>query len=895
MFNLENAIKEWRKQLDNHPGLEPGYVEELESHLRDRIEYFMDQGLTGEEAFKKASGKMDDAESLADEFHKSRSAAPVAPDWKNQPMFFHLLPNFLKVTLRNFRNNKGYSFINIAGLAVGLACCILIFRYVDFEMKFDRFHDRSDRIYRVVTEVHSPQSSEPNLFSANGWPVGRLLEQKYPEVEKTVYLRTYPDYSIEHEGRYYFEDMMHADENFLEVFSFPLISGNTETALEEPYSIVLTNKLKKKYFGSGAAVGENLVLNDSLNFTVTGVMKDPPRHSHIQFDLLISFSTLEVQMPRITENTGWFNLNMNNYILISREADISALEEKAYNLYMNETGERLKELGYEAYLMLEPIQDVYLKSDIGNPLGPSSDINYVYLLSAIGIFILFIACINFMNLATARSAERAREVGIRKVVGSSRQSLVAQFMTESLLTIVLSLLLSLGIVTWFLSSFNNLTQKQFIVSDFFSGDLLLYYLLFVVVVGILSGIYPALVLSGYQPLRVLKNFQSEARGGTALRKGLVVFQFTISCILIASTLVVLQQLRYMQNQDLGFNKDQVIVMDARQASSQTRSKRYETIKQELLRDPSVHSVTATLATPGRGGWRGQVAYPEGGSAEEAVNSEYLAVDHDYISTLGIEIIAGRDFSKQFQRDAENALIINERAVVDFGWETPDNAVGKKIESPSGYPEGMVIGVVENYHHHGLDQQISPVVMDINPGSFQFFAIRFKSDETTQVIDHIENVWNQFFTGYPFNYFFLDQDFARQYRDEQRLARIFGTFSTLAILIACLGLFGLAAFSARKRKKEIGIRKVLGASAWNVLSLMARDFLLLVSFAFLISGPIAYIAMSNWLQQFANRINLGFGIFLLTGSITLLIAIISVSWQSLHAALQNPVNSIRSEQ
>lgn len=809
-------------------------------------------------------------------------------------MFGQLLPNFLKVTLRNFSRNKGYTLINITGLAIGLACCILIFLYVRHELSYDRFHENSDRIYRVSSEVIPPQTDELQRFPTVGWPVGRTLENNFPGVEEAAHLRGYPNYSILHEGEYHFEDMIHADQAFLDIFSFPFVEGDPEGALAEPYSIVITQDLKQKFFAGQPAVGRELTFEDSLSFTVSGVIENVPRNSHLQFDLLISFATLESQNPQITSGSGWMNLNMHNYLLLNENTDASDLREQIAGLYAEQIGGQLEQMGYEANLRMESLGDIYLRSDFGNSLGPSSDINYVYLLSAIGLFILVIACVNFMNLATARSTERAREVGIRKAMGSSRLALSAQFIAESVLTTLLALAAALGLVSLFLPEFNELTGQQFALAEFFNPAVLPFYILLGLLVGTAAGLYPALVLSGYNPLHVLSHFNVTARGSTAFRKGLVVFQFAISCILILGTLVVLRQLNYMQEQNLGFNSEQVLVMDARQTDGDTVASRYETIKQELSRHPAVETASAALATPGRNGWQGQVAYPEGGSPEESVSTEYLAVDHDYVSTLGLTIVAGRDFSRAFQTDAEESLVVNEAAVEAFGWETPENAVGKRIDSPSGYPAGEVIGVVENYHHHGLQQDIRPIVMDINPGSFRFLALRFQPGSTAGVIDHSEEIWNQFFQGYPMDYFFLDQDFARQYRSERRLSRIFGVFTVLAIFIACMGLFGLATFSARKRAREIGIRKVLGATARNVVMLMTKDFLLLVGIAFLIALPVAYYATEQWLQGFANRIEPGIGLFATTGLIALAVAVISVSWQSLRAAYQNPVNSIRSE-
>jgi len=893
MFDLNKEIKSWRRELERHPGLEPGYIEELESHLRDKIDWLMDDGMSEKEAFHTATEAISDTEELAIEFHKSRSVVDNRPNWREKTSFIHLLPNFLKITLRNFNKHKGYSVINITGLAIGLACCILIFFYVSAELSYDKFHTQGEQIYRLSTTVQSPQSDTPQKIPTVGWPVGRYLADNFPEVEELTYIRSYPDYSIKHDGQYFFEDMMHADASFFDLFSFSLIEGNPETALSDPYSIVITQELKNKFFGNQSAIGQQLILSDSISFTVTGVAQNIPDNSHIQFDVLISFSTLKAQNSQFSTNEGWMNVNMINYVRLNEKVDPSSFQQKTASIYNEEMGKQIKQMGYDVALRMEPLQDIYLRTEFGNQLGPVSNINYVYLLSIIGFFILGIACINFMNLATARSTERAREVGIRKVVGSDKKTLISQFMTESVLISFFALVVALLLISQFLPQFNSLTGKEFHLSAFLSPWMIAGYLLFTIFVGILAGLYPAFVLSGYQPLEVLNSYQINARGGTRFRKVLVVFQFAISCVLIACTLIVKNQLDFMQNQNLGFQKEQVVTLDARRAPGDVMDTRYSTIKQELLRNPAVESASAAFATPGRTGWSGQIAYPGTGSSEDAINTEYLAVDFDYIKTLNLEVVAGRNFSKDFQTDAGDALIINETAVEAFGWKNPENAVGKEIKSPSGFPAGSVIGVVKDYHHHGLEQQIPPLVMDIQPNFYRFFVLRFEPGATQSVIDHMESTWNQFFPGYSFDYFFLDQDFARQYRDEQRLGRIFTIFSVLAIFIACLGLVGLAAFAARKRSREIGIRKVLGATAQNVVMLLAKDFLLLVGMAFLVAAPVSYYAMQQWLQQFPYRTDLGIGVFALTAIILLSIAVVSVLWQSLRAALQNPVNSIRS--
>jgi putative ABC transport system permease protein len=585
---------------------------------------------------------------------------------------------------------------------------------------------------------------------------------------------------------------------------------------------------------------------------------------------------------------------MYNYALLREGTDIKAFATKARGLVMRHASEQLRQFGYELYIGFQPLSDVYLNAGIGNGLGPISNITYVYLLSAIAIFVLFIACINFTNLATARAVERAREVGVRKVIGSTRSALIRQFLSESFLTTVLALLFALVLIIGTLPLFNELANKSFTVHDVFSPQLLAAIILLLVLVSLLAGLYPAFVLSGFKPVQVLKGTFATSAGGTGLRKTLVVVQFAISCSLIICTLVVLGQLRYMQSQDLGFTKEQVLVLDARKAPWAIRHKQYETLKQELKKHTAIKEVSATYSVPGRSGWQGQVVFPEGRPKDQGISVEYMAVDHDFVRTFDLKVIAGRDLSADFTSDEKNALLINETAVKQLGWETPEKAVGRKIESPSGYPEGIVVGVIKDYHQHGLQEKIAPLVMDINSQVFGLFAIRLQTNNITTTIETIQATSKQFFGNYPLDYFFLDDDFARQYDKEVRLTKIFTTFSTLAILIACLGLFGLVAFTTVQRTKEICIRKVLGAPVGSIVVMLSKDFLKLVCIAFVIACPMAWYAMSRWLEDFAYRIDLSWWIFALAGIVALAIAFLTVSFQSVKAALANPVKSLRNE-
>lgn len=897
-FELEKAIKEWRKNLLKHPGIEPGYVEEMESHLRDKIHDLKISGKTDEEAFQQTvKSNFDDPEEIAEQFFQARKSTLTIPPWQNKSWIPTLLPNFLKVTFRNLQRKKAHSFINIFGLSIGLAACLLMIVYINFEMSFDQFHTKKDRIYRVNTVSVTENGAVQGRNVTNSWPVGLILAENYSEIEKVINLRSWPQYSIKHENQYFFENTLIADQSFLDVFDFGWVKGDRSSALSEPFQIVITREMEEKFFGGESSLGQTMVLQDSVQYIVSGVLENIPENSHIQFDLLISFKSWSIAREDYNTNAHWLDLNMRNYVLLKEDAEIDQVQQNIKDIYMAGAGDYFDGLGMRLEPKLEPLTDIYLYS-FGNGLGPKSDINYLYLLGAIAVFILIIACINFMNLSTARSMERAKEVGLRKVVGSDRGMLIRQFLIESMITVIVATIIAVLLALWALPWFNNLTGNSFIYSDLLGLETAISLLLFIIVVGFLSGLYPAFMLSDFKPVQVLKNSFNTSARGAGLRKTLVVFQFTITCFLMICTLVVFQQLNYMQNTDLGFNKEQVLVMDARRAQttsfSTVNNPQYETIKYELLQNQEVRSVSSSLAVPGRNGWRSILAYGEGQEVEERFSIEYLPVDFDYIDFYDLEIIAGRKFEEERGADINSGVIVNEAAVKRFGWNSPKDAIGKHVITINSLLNTPVIGVIKNYHHHGLQEEIQPLVMVVRPGMFQYYAVKYNSNETSNVLEHLRSTWQQFYPGYTFEYFFLDDDYGRQYEQETRLAKVYGTFAGFAIFVACLGLFGLTAFATSKRTKEIGIRKVLGASVSGIFVLVSKEFLILVALAFCLASPAAYWFMTNWLQDFAFRISIGTEVFLITATLVLLISIVTISYKSVRAAMLDPVNSLRSE-
>ena len=893
-FDLEKAIGTWRHALYQRRAFNADDLDELEQHLRDHVEAQLADGSTPEGAYRAALARLGTPGDLIPEYQKvqfgrSKRKASLQTFIVTEIQMFS---NYLKIALRTLKRHKGFTFINLGGLAVGLAACLLIGLYVQDELAFDDHFADSERIYR--------------LGSGTGWPYGRILREEFPEVESLTYLRGWPSYAIKHNQEYLFETMYYADEAFFDIFSYDFRAGNPETALQVPYSVVLSEELAERLYGEAEVLGQEIILGDTLLFTVTGVV-DVPRRSHLQFDFLVSMATMRARSPEGFDQqmaNGWLNLNMVNYLRLKEGVEADAFREKIRDLPMQRAGDFLTNFGSNYTLKLEPLEHVYLSggsdggsinySAGGNMLGPQSDISYVYLLSAVGLFLLLIAAINFVNLSTARSVDRAKEVGVRKAVGSNRGALVRQFLLESMLMSVVAVALAVVLAVVALPYFNDLAARAYTRADFFSVPVLLILLALTVGIGVLAGLYPALALSRFKPVEVLKGRFAAGKRGGRLRQGLVVFQYVVSGVLIVATLVVISQLRFMQGKELGFAAEQVLVLDARQAPGADRWQRGETLRQVLVDHSGVQHASAMWAVPGRTGWRGQLSFPEGWPQGQSIGLEYIGTDHHFAEALGLNFVAGRSFDPAFATDASEAVIINEAAVEAVGWDSPAAAIGKQFTSPgSGKPNGVVIGVVEDFHQHGLQETIQPIMYGVRAGT-GLYALRIDPTQASAVLAHIEQRWGDFFGTYPYSTFFLDQDFARQYAEEQRLLRIFATFAGLTVLIACLGLFGLAAFTVSQRTKEIGVRKVLGATGPQIVLLLSKDFLKLILVAAVVAVPVAYVAMSRWLETFAYRTDLGAAVFLVSSLLLLLIAFTTVSWQALKAARMIPAKSLRYE-
>ena len=812
-----------------------------------------------------------------------------------------MLRNYLTVAFRNLIRHKVHSGISIAGLAIGMACGILIFLFVQYELSYDRFHDRADRIYRVAVERDLFGKEIVNVPRVP-FSMGPALKDAFPEIAQVTRMYTpgLKPYLVAHQDKRFYENsVLSADDHFFEVFTFPFAKGDPKTALAEPNCVVITRDMAEKYFGEEDPIGEVL---DFVDFgekkIVTGVIDNIPHNSHFRFDFLISrkiwFSAQDTEHLSLAYT----------YILLSEQASAHELARKFPEFVRTYSGavmfrEKYRETLFNPYL--QPLTGIYLYSHLPEELGPNRDVADLWLFSSIAFLILIIACVNHMNLATACSANRAKEVGIRKVVGAHRTLLVAQFLGESCLLSCLSLLFAIALAEILLPPFSAFLGKELEMASVGSVPIWLGLTGVVVLVTVLAGGYPAFFLSTFQPVAVLKGALKMGSGGRMFRKTLVIFQFGISISLIALTSAMYSQLTYMKHKRLGFDKDQLIVAPLKEFGES----RVPLVKEELSRHHGILGITGVSDVPGRDIGTHRYTFADGRGSQE-FEWKTLFVDYDFIKTLGIELKYGRDFLKQFAADKREAFILNETAVKQLGWV---DAVGVQVEAPYLQEwKGSVIGVVQDFHFRSLHHRIEPVVLRIHPSATvpRGSSKGTRTSTTGQIVVrvHPENIpgtlaflkqkWAEFSPRYPLEYSFLNEDFEAMYRTETRLSQIFGIFSLLAIFIACLGLFGLASFVAESRTKEIGIRKVLGATASSIVLLLSKDFLKPVAMANLIALPVSYFAMEDWLKAFAYRVDLSIGVFVLVGMLALSIALLSVGCQAMKAALSRPVNTLRYE-
>lgn len=800
-----------------------------------------------------------------------------------------------KVAWRNLVKKKAYSFINIFGLGLGIACCILIFMYVKDELSFDNYHTKKERIYRVV-HGESSKDSKPGEAAYPPWvwgnaPIGRALEQEFPEIDKVVQFSGRSDILLTYGVNKYQEDgVFFMDSTAFDVFSWKMLRGNPKTALEVPYSIVLTETTARKYFGNEDPLGkvlkgsESAGRSDAGDYTVTGVIEDIPANSHFRFNALLSMSTFRKSRPDIFDEWGY--VDFYTYFLVNEQFNPAAFKQKVPAFLKRQTNDP----NSKYVINIEPLKDVYLRTSAERQPGETGSLPNLYVFSLIGAFILLIAMINFMNLSTARSLERAKEVGIRKSIGADQRSLITQFLGESLLIVFLSTLVAFILVIIALPNISSVTGKELTIQQFLHWETMLLLAGLMIFIGVAAGSYPALVLSRFNPVLILKGVMKTNTGGINLRRALVVFQFTLSIALIAGTIIVYSQMNHLLDKDLGFDKEQMLVLDYNY--DEVVNSKSELLKQELQKNPAVKSVAFSRSVPGS-------MYPNAGTVIETPSGEMKMIGQpifqvgiDFIKHFDLKLVAGRGYSREYPTDSSQALVINEAAAAQYGYTNPADIIGKRFEQWGD--SGVVIGVVKNFNYTSLHRNIEPLTLPFEAYASRYLSIKIAPGDAASTIRSVEQVWRKLAPHRPFLYSFLDDDFNRQYKSDFMFRKLFTAFACLAIFIACLGLLGLATYTAQQRTKEIGIRKVLGAGLGDIVTLLSKDFIRLVAIAILIATPIAWYAMSQWLEGFAYRMEIGAWIFILAGSIALTIALLTISFQSIKSAIMNPVLSLRSE-
>jgi len=806
-----------------------------------------------------------------------------------------MFKNFIKVAIRNLMNRKFYSSINILGLAIGLTCTILIALFVQNELSYDKHHKNYKRIFRLESHFNIQESED--LFAATAFPLGPALKLEYPQdVAESCRFMDMDNNLFQYEEKQIFEEnVYYADSTLVDIFTHEFISGSASDALNDPNEIILTQSFAKRIFVDIDPIGKTLEAGNGMIFTVTGIIKDVPHNSHLRFEAIASMITVKqffgAERYDSLESTAFWNIGFYSYIMLTENGDI----QNVLDAYPEFNEKYLKPVGEQInatfQLLVQPLADVHLFSKLGYDL-PTGDITYVYIFSIVALFLLLIGCINYMNLATSQSAGRAVEVGIRKVVGAQKNYLRWQFIFESILIAAMAMILAFVAVELILPTFNELADRELTFGFIANLDLVLGILVATFLVGLFSGSYPAFYLSSFIPVEVLKGKLGKNKG--TLRKILVLLQFSISIIMIIGTFNVIQQLNFLKDKDLGFDKDNLVVLTIRETSG---VRNLQAFKDELKKHPQIINAGTTSSVPGQG--YGIIVHlfetKDGSMEEKGIN--FVFVDHDYIETMDMKIIKGRNYNKDLQTDAEESLIINEATVEVLGWG--DDPMGKKLGFGANLDgtanlNTKVIGVVKDFHYASLHNQIDPLLIMLSNDPQRNICLRIRQKNIGETLKFIEEKWNEFCPTFPFEYTFLDDSLNEQYVAEQKIGRVFTYFSVLCIFIACLGLFGLASYTAEQRTKEISVRKVMGASVSNIVFILAKEFSIWVVAANIIAWPLAFLALKKWLQNFAYAVDQSIIVYILAGITALLIALITVSFRAIKAAQTNPAEALKYE-
>lgn len=839
-------------------------------------------------------GALGDFEEIFDAIaHERGSTAATAWYWKQALLSLFpflldatrwslaMLRNYLLIARRTVIRYKGYTFLNLTGLAVGLACCLLIFLYIRDALSYDQYHTKAEHLFRVHIDLGTGDAA--TKLAMLGMPVGPNLYEAYPEVQGfTRLLRNASLLQRPDAPNLLFQEErgLYADSSLLTMFSFPLQRGTATTALTAPYSIVLTESTAKRYFGDADPMGQTLLDDGTHTLTVTGVIADVPPNSHFTFDYVISMTTLEQTAPDLVAE--WWALIFTTFVELTDPAAATTLAPKLAS-YIAAYEDEDTQLA----LSVAPLTDLYLGATHRSDFARTGNRQTLYVFAGIAVLILVLACINFINLTTARAGDRAREIGVRKVMGAYRQQVAQQFLTESLVTTLLAFSLALTLTWLVLPAFNAFAGKSLTFATLLTPTIIVSLLACVVALGVLAGAYPAFILASFQPIAALKGRRGSVRHRHLLRKGLVVFQFSLSIALIAGTLIVFSQLDYMQNQNLGFDKEHLLAIDFRRDAQIQQQE--EVLKAAFAQHPAVEALAISGDIPGTGNRHAGLSIEHADGSTTSGAWRFMNIDFAFADTYGLDVVAGRSFSRSFPTDSTQAVLINEAAVTELGLASPEDALGLQVTYSGG--EAQIIGVLRDFHLKSLQQAVEPTYVAIGPRYYRYFTLRLASSDVQQTLVDLEALWQSHVPHRPFAYSFVDERFDRLYRTEVQFRHVVTLFAGLALLVACLGLLGLAALSIQQRTKEIGIRKTMGASVQQLVWLLSQDFSRLVALAFVLAIPLAYLGMERWLDNFAHRITLAPMPFLMAGALALVLALLTVSLQALRAARTNPVETL----
>ena len=798
-----------------------------------------------------------------------------------------MLKNYLKIAIRNIIRHKGYSFINITGLAIGMAGTLMILMYVANEMSYENFHKNRNQIYRVSVEFG--EKGNTMRFAGAMPALGPALLEEMPEVLNAVRFEQDQHTVLEYgEKKFLEQNLLFADPSVFDVFSFSLVRGSRETALNDPFSMVVTEEMAEKLFGEEDPIGKSILYNAKHPIQITGVIKNIPANTHLRFDFLVSYSSLN-PLGRVPENPWLVFGDTYTYLMLKENTSLNELILKMQGLLEKNTGENFVSV---INFGLMKLADIHMKSEAIVDLAPRGNMTYVYVFSSVAFLILLIACFNFINLSTAQSIKRMKEVGMRKTLGARRSQIINQFLIESLVMTFFAVFLALALFELFYPALNSFLENTLTIAQQNFRYLFVMVPLIVIIVGILAGSYPSFFLSRYCPMHALTDRYGSVSGKSFFRKILVITQFTMAVILIIATVVILRQLEFMKNSDLGFKKENVVLLNFRPRAPEFKDK-YSVIVNQFQQNPQVVSVAGAYTVPGRFSKETKTILRKTGSSTQKLSIQAIAVDFDYVNSLGMVVVEGRNFSRDFALDERFAMLLNEEAVKQFNLSDP---VGEKFQVPGsgGMREMTVIGVIRDFHVYSLKQKIEPLMLYINPDYFYTIAVRIRPENTKRTVAYLEETWKSILPDSQFNATFLEDAYDRLYISEEKISKLLALFSGLAIFVACLGLFGLASFMTEQRTKEIGIRKILGAEVPQIVFFLSKDLTKNVLVANLVAWPVAYYALHKWLQNYAYRINIGIWLFLAVGIAVFSIALLTVSYQSIKAALANPVESLRYE-